>query len=76
MRSHHLDLVRACRHQTIGREAHVSAMPGAAINRERERLDAVIAPATGPAWPIDLVLGDHFISGGYSVAAVAGPPPL
>ncbi|MFV8752241.1 amidase [Nannocystaceae bacterium ST9] len=43
---------------------------------ERRRLDAVVAPATGPAWPIDRVLGDHFLSGGYSVAAVAGTPSL
>jgi amidase len=49
---------------------------GLGATLDRERLDAVIAPATGPAWPIDLVLGDHFITGGYSVAAVAGTPSL
>ncbi|HAI58976.1 MAG TPA: amidase, partial [Xanthomonadaceae bacterium] len=41
-----------------------------------QRLDAVIAPTTGPAWPIDPVLGDHFVSAGYGAAAVAGTPSL
>lgn len=43
---------------------------------ETARLDAVIAPTTGPAWPIDPVLGDHFTSAGYGAAAVAGTPSL
>jgi amidase len=31
-----------------------------------------------PAWPTDLVLGDHFVGNGvgYSMAAVAGTPSL
>jgi len=41
-----------------------------------QQLDAVIAPTTGPAWPIDPVLGDHFVSAGYGAAAVAGTPSL
>lgn len=41
-----------------------------------EGFDAVIAPTTGPAWPIDPVLGDHFTSAGYGAAAVAGTPSL
>ena len=41
-----------------------------------QRLDALLAPTTGPAWPIDPVLGDHFISAGYGAAAVAGTPSL
>jgi amidase len=43
---------------------------------EAGRLDAVIAPSTGPAWPTDHVLGDHFTGAGYGVAAVAGTPSL
>ena len=38
--------------------------------------DALLAPTTGPAWPIDPVLGDHFTSAGYGAAAVAGTPSL
>ncbi|HEY5971744.1 MAG TPA: amidase [Pseudoxanthomonas sp.] len=39
-------------------------------------LDALIAPATGPAWVTDTLAGDHFPGGGYSAAAVAGYPSL
>ena len=42
----------------------------------RNKLDAVIAPSTSPAWPTDHVLGDHFVGAGYGVAAVAGTPSL
>lgn len=43
---------------------------------EANRLDAIIAPSTGPAWPTDHVLGDHFSGAGYGVAAVAGTPSV
>jgi amidase len=41
-----------------------------------QRLDALVAPATGPAWRTDFVLGDHFTGAGYGAAAVAGTPSL
>ena len=41
-----------------------------------QSLDALVAPTTGPAWPTDPVLGDHFLSAGYGIAAVAGTPSL
>ena len=37
-----------------------------------QQLDVLIAPAMSPAWPTDLVLGDHFVGAGYGAAAVAG----
>ena len=40
------------------------------------RLDALIAPTSGPAWPTDPVLGDHFLGGSYGAAAVAGYPSV
>jgi amidase len=43
---------------------------------DKHKLDAVIAPSVGPAWPTDHVLGDHFTGAGYGVAAVAGTPSL
>jgi amidase len=43
---------------------------------DNHKLDAVIAPSVGPAWPTDHVLGDHFKGAGYGVAAVAGTPSL
>lgn len=39
-------------------------------------LDAVVAPATAPAWLIDPVNGDHFLGEGYGAAAVAGTPSI
>jgi amidase len=44
---------------------------------QRDKLDALVAPTMSPAWPTDLVLGDHFAGiSGYGMAAVAGTPSL
>ncbi len=40
------------------------------------KLDAIIAPSGGIAWPIDWVNGDHFTGGSSSAAAVAGYPNI
>ena len=40
------------------------------------KLDALIAPTGGPAWPTDLVNGDHFSGGSSSPAARAGYPNI
>jgi amidase len=37
-------------------------------------LDALVAPTGGPAWPIDLVNGDHVTLGSSATAAQAGYP--
>lgn len=37
-------------------------------------LDAIVAPTGSPAWPTDLVNGDHFLGGTSSYAAMAGYP--
>jgi amidase len=39
-------------------------------------LDAIVAPATAPAWLIDPVSGDHFLGECYGAAAVAGTPSI
>ena len=42
----------------------------------KDKLDALVAPTGGPAWPTDWINGDHF-TGGYSTAsAVAGYPHI
>ena len=41
-----------------------------------QRLDALVAPATGPAWRTDPVNGDDFPGAGYGAAAVARYPSL
>ncbi|HEV2145905.1 MAG TPA: amidase [Longimicrobiaceae bacterium] len=38
------------------------------------RLDAVVAPTGSPAWPIDLINGDHFLGASSTPAAVSGYP--
>jgi amidase len=43
---------------------------------DENRLDAILAPTGSPAWKTDLVLGDHFVGGSSSLAAVSGYPAI
>ena len=52
------------RARTLGIDAVIS----------RHKLDAIIAPTGSPAWPTDLVNGDHFLGASSTPAAVAGYP--
>jgi amidase len=40
------------------------------------RLDAIMAPTGSPAWKTDLILGDHFVGGSSSLAAISGYPAI
>src|SRR5882762_9339436 len=60
------DALDKCR--KLGREEGLQAI------LDREKLDAIVAPTGNPAWPIDLVNGDHFLGGSSTPAAVAGFP--
>jgi amidase len=42
----------------------------------KHRLGAIIAPTGGPAWPIDLLNGDHFTGGSSTPSAVSGYPSV
>ena len=42
----------------------------------KHKLDALIAPTGNPAWPTDLINGDHFTGSSTSLAAVAGYPNI
>ena len=42
----------------------------------KHRLDAIVAPTGSPAWPTDLVNGDHFTGASSTPAAVAGYPNI
>jgi amidase len=42
----------------------------------KHRLDALVAPTGNPAWPTDLVNGDHFTGSSSTPAAVAGYPSV
>ena len=40
----------------------------------KHRLDALVAPTGGPAWPVDPLNGDHHLGGSSRAPAVAGYP--
>jgi amidase len=42
----------------------------------KHKLDALVAPTGNPAWPTDLVNGDHFTGSSSTPAAVAGYPSI
>jgi amidase len=42
----------------------------------KHRLDALLAATDSPAWVTDLALGDHFVGGSSTAAAVAGYPSV
>jgi amidase len=54
----------------------LSRTEGIDATLSKHRLTAIIAPTGGPAWPIDLLNGDHFTGGSSSAAAVSGYPSV
>jgi amidase len=60
----------------LAKNRRLSRKEGIDAVMDKNKLDALIAPTGGPAWPTDWVNGDHF-TGGYSTAsAVAGYPHI
>jgi len=60
----------------LAKNRRLSRKEGIDAVMDRNKLDALIAPTGGPAWPTDWINGDHF-TGGYSTAsAVAGYPHI
>ena len=43
---------------------------------DKNKLDVLIAPTGSPAWKTDMVLGDHFVGGSSSLAAISGYPAI
>ena len=60
----------------LARNRRLSRAEGIDAVMAEHRLDAIFAPAGGPAWLIDLVDGDHDIGGSSTPAAVAGYPNI
>jgi amidase len=56
--------------QTLARVQGIDAVMA------KDRLDAIIAPANGPAWVTDHLNGDHFVGGSSTAAAIAGYPNI
>ena len=58
------------------RNHRLSRIEGLDAVLKKHRLDALVAPTGGPAWPTDLINGDHFTGGSSTPAAVAGYPNI
>ena len=43
---------------------------------EEHKLDAIVSPTLGPACPIDLINGDHWIGGSTDLSAISGYPSI
>ena len=60
----------------LAKNHRVSRNEGIDAVMAKHRLDAIVAPTGGPAWPTDLLNGDHFTGGSSTMAAVAGYPSV
>lgn len=61
--------------EALARCRRLAGVEGIDAVMDQHRLDALVAPSGGPAFPIDLVNGDHYTGvGSSSFAAVAGYP--
>jgi amidase len=62
--------------QALRKNRLLSRTQGIDFVLKKHRLDALVAPTGGPAWPTDLINGDHFTGGYSSASAVAGYPHI
>jgi amidase len=60
----------------LNKDIRLSRKEGIDAVMDKFKLDALVAPTDGPAWMTDLVIGDHFIGGSSTAAAVAGYPSV
>lgn len=62
--------------QALAKNHLLARTQGIDFIMRKHRLDAMIAPTGGPAWPTDWINGDHFTGGYSSASAVAGYPHI
>ena len=62
--------------QALRKNHLLSRTQGIDFVLRKHKLDALIAPTGGPAWPTDWINGDHFTGGYSSASAVAGYPHI
>src|SRR6266576_1623310 len=60
----------------LAKNLKMSRADGIDATMDKYKLDALVAPTGGPAWPTDLINGDHFSGGSSTPAAVAGYPNI
>jgi amidase len=62
--------------QALKKSKQVTREQGIDAVMTKNKLDAIVAPANGPAWITDHINGDHFVGGSSTAAAVAGYPNI
>jgi amidase len=62
--------------QALAKNHLLSRAQGIDFIMRKHKLDGMIAPTGGPAWPTDWINGDHFTGGYSSASAVAGYPHI
>jgi len=70
------DLVSPDYQEILEKVLRLSRAEGIDQTLKQHNLDAIVAPTGGPAWPIDVINGDHFGGGSSSPAATAGYPSI
>ena len=60
----------------LARDQRLSRTEGIDAVMQQHNLDAIVAPTGNPAWPTDLVNGDHFLGASSTPAAVSGYPSI
>ncbi len=70
------DLEEAEYKEALEKILRLSREEGIDATLAEHQLDAIVAPTGGPAWPIDVINGDHFGGGSSSPAARAGYPNI
>ena len=60
----------------LARNQRLSRAEGIDAVMSQHKLDAIVAPTGSPAWPTDLINGDHFLGASSTPAAVAGYPSI
>lgn len=60
----------------LAKNLRQSRTEGIDATMSKYKLDAIVAPTGSPAWPTDLINGDHFTGASSTPAAVAGYPNI
>lgn len=62
--------------EALARDRKLSRVQGIDAVMAKYNLDAIVAPTGHPAWPTDLINGDHFLGASSTPAAVSGYPSI
>src|SRR5881296_2169933 len=58
----------------VAHDRLIGATEGIDMLLADNNLEAIVAPTDNPAWPTDLINGDHFVVGSSSPCAIVGYP--